>query len=200
MVLDIFEFPNEIFYDKRVNYEFKSLKDIVWKLKIGDKEHHAIFIDVNGDEKFTGTNEEDGNLLFSSLENKQEAAAVTELVNKLSSHTRDISVISFYNGQVQLLKKSLHDTDIQSVDSFQGCENKIVIVSTVRSGGIGFLKQDGRVNVAITRATDVLILVGNLSYLHDQTHSSALAELAKYYNDRNAVFNVDSIKNLELVT
>lgn len=74
----------------------------------------------------------------------------------------DIAVITPYNGQVELLRSLLLPTvpklEIRSVDGFQGGEREAVVLSMVRSSdrggmaGIGFLKDERRLNVAITRA------------------------------------------------
>ncbi|XP_045433467.1 DNA-binding protein SMUBP-2 isoform X2 [Pipistrellus kuhlii] len=71
----------------------------------------------------------------------------------------DIAVITPYNLQVDLLRQSLAhrhpDLEIKSVDGFQGREKEAVVLSFVRSnrkGEVGFLAEDRRVNVAITRA------------------------------------------------
>jgi hypothetical protein len=51
---------------------------------------------------------------------------------------------------------------LATVDNFQGEEAKIIILSTVRSGGRpGFLKTANRVNVACSRARDGFYVVGN---------------------------------------
>jgi AAA domain len=51
---------------------------------------------------------------------------------------------------------------VATVDNFQGEEAKIVILSTVRSGGRpGFLKTMNRINVACSRARDGFYIVGN---------------------------------------
>ena len=56
-------------------------------------------------------------------------------------------------------------TQINTIDSFQGQEKDVIVISTVRSrndnGGIGFLIDERRMNVAITRAKYVLIVIGN---------------------------------------
>ncbi|XP_036115835.1 DNA-binding protein SMUBP-2 [Molossus molossus] len=72
---------------------------------------------------------------------------------------RDIAVITPYNLQVDLLRQSLAhrhpELEIKSVDGFQGREKEAVVLSFVRSnrtGEVGFLAEDRRINVAITRA------------------------------------------------
>ena len=53
---------------------------------------------------------------------------------------------------------------ISTIDSFQGQEMENIIVSLVRSnedGDIGFLKDYRRMNVAITRAKEQLIVIGD---------------------------------------
>eukprot|EP00743_Colponemidia_sp_Colp-15_P019174 GILK01024329.1.p1 GENE.GILK01024329.1~~GILK01024329.1.p1 ORF type:complete len:154 (+),score=15.91 GILK01024329.1:45-464(+) len=64
---------------------------------------------------------------------------------------------------------------VATVDSFQGRESKVVIVSCVRSAkehashdakfGIGFLQQPERTNVALSRAKDLLVIIGNKNVL-----------------------------------
>ena len=51
---------------------------------------------------------------------------------------------------------------IATVDNFQGEEAKIIILTTVRSGGRpGFLKTANRINVACSRARDGFYIIGN---------------------------------------
>ena len=53
---------------------------------------------------------------------------------------------------------------VAAVDNFQGEEADIVIVSLVRSNGdanIGFLKDENRVNVLLSRARHGMIVIGN---------------------------------------
>ncbi|XP_030306906.1 DNA-binding protein SMUBP-2 [Calypte anna] len=72
---------------------------------------------------------------------------------------RDIAVVAPYNLQVDMLREHLchryPELEIKSVDGFQGREKEAVILSFVRSnrkGEVGFLAEDRRVNVAVTRA------------------------------------------------
>lgn len=57
---------------------------------------------------------------------------------------------------------------VATVDSFQGGERNVIIYSFTRSnsyGGVGFLTELRRFNVALTRAKQQLVLVGDLSTL-----------------------------------
>lgn len=51
--------------------------------------------------------------------------------------------------------------EVNTVDGFQGQERDIIIMSCVRSHGIGFLSDRQRLCVALTRAKHSLILCGN---------------------------------------
>ncbi|KAF7668035.1 hypothetical protein LDENG_00036090 [Lucifuga dentata] len=100
---------------------------------------------------------------------------------KLSA--KDIGIIAPYRKQVEKIQKALKSVSarnrwsdlkelkVGSVEEFQGQERKIIMVSTVRSSinyikmdhdfNIGFLSNEKRFNVAMTRARSLLIVVGN---------------------------------------
>ena len=75
-------------------------------------------------------------------------------------------MITPYNAQVNLIKKNLRfqypetmntkeKLEVSTVDGFQGREKEVIIISMVRSnpkGEIGFLSNERRMNVAVTRA------------------------------------------------
>uniref|UniRef100_A0A0E9XQ88 DNA2/NAM7 helicase-like C-terminal domain-containing protein n=1 Tax=Anguilla anguilla TaxID=7936 RepID=A0A0E9XQ88_ANGAN len=97
---------------------------------------------------------------------------------------RDIGIIAPYRKQVQKIQKAIKSVDkelsvlndinelkVGSVEEFQGQERKVILVSAVRSTAnyvkldhqfsIGFLRNEKRFNVAVTRAKALLIVVGN---------------------------------------
>jgi ATP-dependent RNA/DNA helicase IGHMBP2 len=97
--------------------------------------------------------------------NEGEGELVRQHVEKLvrcGLQPQQIAVITPYNGQVETLRNLLLPNhpklEIRSVDGFQGGERPVVVLSLVRSSprggmdGIGFLKEDRRLNVAVTRA------------------------------------------------
>ena len=83
-----------------------------------------------------------------------------------------IGVISFYAAQVQKISSGIQSfcdrnnikVFTKSVDNFQGKENGIVIVSTVRTKKLGFTRTPERLNVALSRARRLLIIVGNSTF------------------------------------
>lgn len=87
-----------------------------------------------------------------------------------------ITVLTFYNGQRKLILKLLKQQgflageyiNVNTVDSYQGEENAIVLLSLVRSneqGQIGFLAAANRVCVALSRARLGFYIFGNVSLL-----------------------------------
>lgn len=83
---------------------------------------------------------------------------------------KEIGIITFYGRQLKLIEDridaglfpSLH-IRTGTVDRFQGMERQVVIVSMVRNNDqqqVGFAKKPERVNVAFSRAQELLVIVG----------------------------------------
>ncbi len=123
-----------------------------------------------------------------SFANATEVVAVLELLDKMEAKCRErrrrprVGVITGYSAQVERLVTQIDPGDrnrwrnleieIATVDSFQGRECDVVVYSTVRSnrnGTIGFLKDYRRVNVALSRARDLLVIVGDDSMMGNAT-------------------------------
>ena len=115
-----------------------------------------------------------------SYSNPTEASSILEMLEKLQSKRSSsgrrilVGVISGYSAQMELLTTRIDpenrnrwgnlDIEIATVDSFQGRECDVVMYSTVRSNRdrrIGFLKDYRRINVALSRARDRLVIVGD---------------------------------------
>ena len=87
---------------------------------------------------------------------------------------KNVGVISFYGEQVKridrLIEHELHLPHLHcrtgSVDKFQGMEMDVILLSFVRnhdhpSGDIGFAKDYRRLNVALSRAKELLMIIGS---------------------------------------
>jgi DNA replication ATP-dependent helicase Dna2 len=99
--------------------------------------------------------------------NRDEADVVVDIVRSLTrSHGVDpesIGVVSPFRAQVVLLRQMLAGAGVavDTVERFQGGERDVMILSFVRSRGSGFVFDDRRLNVAITRARRKLVLVAH---------------------------------------
>ncbi|XP_044009982.1 uncharacterized ATP-dependent helicase C29A10.10c-like [Aphidius gifuensis] len=78
--------------------------------------------------------------------------------------------------------------DVNTVDSFQGQEQDIIIMSCVRSKGIGFVSDPNRLNVSLTRAKHSMILFGNFEAFKSNKMWCALLDDAK---KRNAYIDIN---------
>jgi len=82
------------------------------------------------------------------------------------------------------LQKALAGTDIQSdtVDKFQGREKNVIILSTVDNTISEFADNPNRLNVAVSRAIDQLIVVINGGCGIDGTNTGDLVRYVAYNN------------------
>ncbi len=145
---------------------------------------HITFIDTAG----SGYNEVRGNDGI-SLQNKGELQLVQKLLETAALEPTHTALISPYSGQVAAAKELLpKQIRISTIDSFQGQEKEIVILSLVRSnddGEIGFLKDYRRMNVAITRAKEQLFVIGDSATIGaDPFYNAFLVYIEKYGNYR----------------
>jgi superfamily I DNA and/or RNA helicase len=111
-----------------------------------------------------------------------------------------IGIVTPYRNQADELQREFSGTDIKAdtVDKFQGMERNIIIVSTVRSNknrklngfvssnsDAGFAKSPERLNVALSRARRLLIVVGNKSFF------SGIKDCEGKYLYRNAINEIE---------
>jgi len=118
-----------------------------------------------------------------STTNKNESEMIVGLLGYLilnGAQPGKVTVLTFYNGQRKFLQQAIHrhpalqgkPFKIATVDSYQGEENDIVILSLVRSNQnseIGFLSNANRVCVALSRAKRGFYLFGNAELLANES-------------------------------
>ena len=172
----IADFSNEYFYHSALMTPENQL----------DVSQHVTFYDTAG----TGIVEQMGQN-GTSLMNEGEIDVILKLIEREQLDSKKCAVISPYSGQVQLAKELLPtDTLISTIDSFQGQENEIIILSLVRSNSdavIGFLKDYRRMNVALTRAKEQLFVIGDSSTIgQDEFYAAFLAYVEKVNGYKSA--------------
>ena len=160
----IVAFPNKEFYQGELKTLYKEVKQPVAAFEI---------IDVKGKEERIGT----------SYQNKKEVLKIKDAIKELKKNYSNIVVISPYSAQCQLLKKEIPNVDVHTVDSFQGKEADVIILTTVRVGSsVGFWSDYRRLNVALTRAKHVLRVVGNVATW--KKTDTSLKNLALFHQDK----------------
>ena len=153
-----------------------------------EPDKHIYFVDCKQNE----THEADS----TSMYNTGEAKVVVELIKKLNNYFKQnpererlsIGIICTYGDQARKIKDILKsekvktdafktDTEkmiVSTVDDFQGDERDIIILSTVRNpedpkrSNPGFILAYQRINVALSRARRMLVMVGNRKYLESK--------------------------------
>jgi ATP-dependent RNA/DNA helicase IGHMBP2 len=172
----IMQYSSQHFYDGKL-----IANENVKQRKLFARDASVNFIDTAGcgfDEKINGhqiSNPEEAQLLFKHLVQYLEQL---QNENVLQQHAPSIAIISPYKMQViwmqeyilsyEAIKPFLHLININTIDSFQGQEKDIVYISMVRSNDtnqIGFLADLRRMNVAMTRAKQKLVIVGDSATL-----------------------------------
>lgn len=188
----IMQFSSREFYDGKL-----LAAPAVSTRKLLDEDTPFTFIDTAG----CGYEElQEG----SGLSNPEEAAfLVKHLGHYLSSLKQgtevSVAVIAPYRHQVELLKalvaddavlpRMTHRITVNTIDSFQGQERDVVYISLTRSNTdnvIGFLSELRRMNVAMTRACQKLVLIGD---------SSTLGQYPFYDDMINYARDVDGYKS-----
>jgi ATP-dependent RNA/DNA helicase IGHMBP2 len=166
----IMEWPSRELYEGRLEAHASVaahlLRDLPGVTLSPETEAPLVFIDTAGCDL-----EEVVDAEGDSKANDGEAdIAVAHVERLLAAGLRpeQIALITPYNAQVDRLRARLSTAhpllEIGSVDGFQGREKEAIVISLVRSnprGEVGFLADDRRTNVAVTRARRHLAVIGD---------------------------------------
>ncbi|GBG60481.1 hypothetical protein CBR_g5655 [Chara braunii] len=112
----------------------------------------------------------------------------------------DVAVVTPYSAQVMILREMLSRAvadglEIDSIDGFQGREKAVVILDCVRSNNdsnVGFLSDHRRLNVAISRARNKLVVIGDSATL-------AVDPVWKLFYDWASLFSNHACRGIESV-
>jgi ATP-dependent RNA/DNA helicase IGHMBP2 len=171
----IMGYSARVFYESRLRAHASVAGHLLFPADVP-----LLFIDTAGcgfDEQAAGTsytNPEEAAFLLGHLTRFLEELTHSPLVQPLPT----VGVISPYKQQVYLMQELqrhsaalMHYGDalsVNTIDSFQGQERDIIYISLTRSnseGGIGFLSDIRRMNVAMTRARKKLVVIGDSATL-----------------------------------
>lgn len=138
-------------------------------------EGSLVWLDYKPTRRWPETDKTDGDRPI--IRNLDEVNIITQLLATLDDQIDDemsIAVISPYRYQVAEIRKRLSiykklKVNVDTVDGFQGKECNCVIFGITRTtGSFRFLADPRRLNVALSRAKDKIIIVGNADYAEKQ--------------------------------
>ncbi|MGH7867175.1 MAG: DEAD/DEAH box helicase, partial [Candidatus Dormibacteraceae bacterium] len=149
---------SDLFYDGRLLHESPHQRlPLPWPF-----DRDVVWVDTGAQDEYRDAQR--------SVANEFEVALCKDITTVVRKRVRKakVAVIAMYNSQVTRLVRALRglvpSEDIESVDAFEGREADVVILSLVRSNdrsAVGFLNDPNRVNVAISRARKLLVIVGD---------------------------------------
>lgn len=129
-----------------------------------------------------------------SLFNDGEVAVIVEAARQLREAgvgAGDIGVIAPYAAQVGKLRAALPDLDVATVNAFQGREKEAILCSFVRSndaGEVGFVADERRLVVALSRARRFLLCVGDSATLAGQPAFAGVLDAVAELGGLRSVF------------
>ncbi|NQX62214.1 serine/threonine-protein kinase [Paenibacillus qinlingensis] len=163
---------SEVFYDSRIDTGIEDSKRSHQVIPFIDKQ--IVWVSTSD---YPLEKKKDSEGVGRSFVNILEIREIKNLLIKLdqeASKDFEVAVITGYSAQkfaiaeaIKVLRfkhLSLNNIEVNTVDAYQGRDKDIVIYSTVRSNikdEIGFQRSEKRVNVALSRARRLLILVGD---------------------------------------
>jgi ATP-dependent RNA/DNA helicase IGHMBP2 len=196
---DILGFSSAYFYQNELISAVENLHEGVLfsDLSFWSTLKNAVFIDTAGadfDESWVETRK--------SYINQGEARAVAKLIAELiegGAKPESIGVIAPYRSQAEHIRDLLqkNNVEVSTVDSFQGREKDCIIISLTRSNPdqkIGFLSEERRLNVAMTRAKYKLIILGDGATINSHPIFKAMIEYFQKINGYHSVWEFPQLQ------
>ncbi len=120
---------------------------------------------------------------------------IQEIIPQQNLEKVNLGIVTPYRNQTLALQRTFQGTHIKAdtVDKFQGRENDVIILSTVDNEISEFTDNPNRLNVAISRAKDQLILLVNGNESDNDTNISDLIRYIDYNNFKVINSEVHSI-------
>jgi len=145
-----------------------------------------------------------------SFGNQCEARVIADLLQKMDRLAANtgrkwtVAVLTGYSQQKSILERTFAkdtfaslEVECNTVDAVQGREADIAIYSVTRSneaGQLGFLAETKRLNVALSRAKQYLVLVGDHMFARAVTGENPFARIIEYIERRQTDCAIKEIK------
>ena len=165
---DLLSYVNTISYNHRLySTMLPRQQDMPRTFPTGTQER---LVFING----LGSESRKSHSYYNDDEAKNVIICVRQLLSSGEVRGQDITVLAAYKAQAEILRVGIKNLQISesvqvyTLDGFQGRENKIIILSTVRNnalGSIGFLSSPQRITVAFSRAKAAMLVFGNAEAL-----------------------------------
>jgi predicted RecB family nuclease len=186
----ICEFNSELFYENRLNAIAENICQTV-QGNTAFKGVHLSYVEAShwGNSNYAPEEVELIKKIIQELTNGKITYTLYK-DKKVVTHTiteSAIMVIAPYNSQVNRIKQALPNIRVGTVDKFQGQEAPIVIYSVTTSSpedaprGMDFLYSGNRLNVAVSRAECLFIMVATKQIFEPNCKSPAQMKLANAY-------------------
>ena len=165
---EIVSFPNQKFYDNKLQTDYSGV-DCFTEL------NPYYFYDIQGICEEVNT----------SFVNEIEAEFCVKKAEMFKKYSDNVIILCPYQAQARQVLSYGANVEVHTVDSFQGREADIVILSVVRTNQPGFWSDHRRLCVALTRAKHVMCIVGN-----GKEWGGSLKEMYENAIQRNVVSSV----------
>lgn len=178
-------------------------RDHLLESKTVSRSNHLMWLDLPNESAYFEERMSGGKSLYNPAELQEisgllvemdQAVAEAKLAGRLdAAYEKSVGVISFYGEQVKRLQLMI-DQELRlphltirtgTVDRFQGSEMEVILLSMVRNnhnphGDIGFAKDYRRLNVALSRAKQLLVLVGSSDMFTKRAKKNETKQMYKH--------------------
>ncbi|WP_096200388.1 DEAD/DEAH box helicase [Bacillus sp. FJAT-45350] len=198
-----------------------SDRDHLLETRLIKRENHLVWVDMPNEPSYFEERMKGGKSLYNSAELKEISSLLKELDEAVEqakldgrmkmNEQKSIGVISFYGEQIKRIDRiiqqelSLRNLTIRTgtVDRFQGMEMDVILLSMVRNhdnkkDDIGFARDYRRLNVALSRAKELLVLIGSTKMFTERTKYADTRQM--YTHVLNTVEKQNGLRMLSEVT
>ena len=208
---EISRFPKQAYYENKLEDGPLAATEQKCLMHEGKPllKHNSYFIECSGTEIFT----------MGSYANYSEVQSILMLLETIASRYSNnieefptIGILSFYKSQNTVLCELFENTNsilkhivispflklayeqgklsCLTVDGAQGQEMDIVIITMTRSKSLGFLTNKNRINVALTRAKKLRVVIGNIAAILSQRSDWTLFLKSHVLNENLSLIHI----------